>query len=315
MNRVTPLDPTDRQAGFSRFCTYQKERFPIFGHGPLILSFSFCAVSLSSLLRGNRSVPPLTELAVAFVTSFIFFLQLRIADEFKDFEEDSKYRPYRPVPRGLVSLRELAVIFALGCGAQALLAVWLHPRLIIILAVVWIYLAAMSKEFFVAEWLRRRPVTYMVTHMAILPLVDLYATSTDWLSTIGRPPHGLIWFLVASFFNGMVIEIGRKIRSPQDEETGVQTYSVVWGRRGAVLAWLAAMTLTLTFATLAARAIHFAWFVTPSLGLALAIAIVIGVSYLRSPLPGVGKRFELASGLWTLLLYLSLGLAPLFLGN
>ena len=43
-------------------------------------------------------------------------LQLRLADEFKDFEEDSRYRPYRPVPRGLVSLRDLAWVWA-GCIA------------------------------------------------------------------------------------------------------------------------------------------------------------------------------------------------------
>jgi len=35
----------------------------------------------------------------------------------------------------------------------------------------------MSKEFFVADWLRRRPVLYMLSHMVIMPLVDLYATS------------------------------------------------------------------------------------------------------------------------------------------
>ena len=40
-------------------------------------------------------------------TSPVFFLQLRIADEFKDFAEDSRFRPYRPVPRGLVTLTEL----------------------------------------------------------------------------------------------------------------------------------------------------------------------------------------------------------------
>ena len=47
----------------------------------------------------------------------LFFLQLRIADEFKDYEDDARYRPYRPVPRGLVSLRELAWV---GVGAAAI---------------------------------------------------------------------------------------------------------------------------------------------------------------------------------------------------
>ena len=35
-----------------------------------------------------------------FVVAFLQFLMVRIIDEFKDYEEDKKYRPYRPVPRG-----------------------------------------------------------------------------------------------------------------------------------------------------------------------------------------------------------------------
>ncbi len=40
------------------------------------------------------------------------------------------------------------------------------------------------------------------------------------------------------------VEVGRKLRSPADEETGVETYSALWGRFRAIAAWLAAMTVT-----------------------------------------------------------------------
>jgi 4-hydroxybenzoate polyprenyltransferase len=43
--------------------------------------------------------------------------------------------------------------------------------------------------------------------------------------------NGFFW---VSFFNGTVLEIGRKIRAPQDEEAGVETYSFLWGRGGAL---------------------------------------------------------------------------------
>ena len=90
-----------------RWWVYQRERFPVLAHGPLILAFSSSALSFSALLRGAREWPRPAALVAAFVTCLLFFLQLRIADEFKDFEEDSRWRPYRPVPRGLVTLREL----------------------------------------------------------------------------------------------------------------------------------------------------------------------------------------------------------------
>ncbi len=118
----------------------------------------------------------------------MFFLQLRIADEFKDFEEDSRFRPYRPVPRGLVKLRELGWLFVLGAGVQLALALWLAPRMALLLLLPWGYLAGMSKEFGCRDWLKARPVTYLWTHMLIMPLVDFYATGCDWLASGASPP-------------------------------------------------------------------------------------------------------------------------------
>ena len=103
----------------NRWWVYQRERFPVVAHGVLIAAFSFSAVSFSRLLRGDVTLPSPATAATAFVTAFLFFLQLRLADEFKDFEEDSRYRPYRPVPRGLVTLRELGVLWALTAAVHS----------------------------------------------------------------------------------------------------------------------------------------------------------------------------------------------------
>ena len=60
-----------------------------------------------------------------------------------------------------------------------------------------------------------------------------------------------------SFCNGVVIEIGRKLRAPADEEAGVQTYTLLWGRTLAVGAWWLALAGTAAAAILAAGAIRF----------------------------------------------------------
>lgn len=305
-----PVAGNDRVPFARRWWIYQRERFPIVGHGVLIAAFSFCAVSLSAMLRGAAGLPSWRAMLVAFVTSFIFFLQLRIADEFKDLEEDTRYRPYRPVPRGLVTLRELAGLFAIGAGVQLGLALWLDVRLVGLLAVTWAYLALMSKEFFVGDWLRSRPVVYMVSHMVIMPLVDLYATGADWLAAGDRAPAVLIWFLLASYFNGLVIEMGRKIRSPADEETGVDTYSRIWGRGVAVGAWWAAIGATLALAIVVAHRLGMTWTIGATLGAFAAGAVVIAVIFLRNPASGRGKWIETYAGLWTIALYLGLGLLP-----
>jgi 4-hydroxybenzoate polyprenyltransferase len=294
----------------NRWWTYQRERFPLHQHGPLIIAFSFSAVSYSSLARGASGLPAWSSVAVAFITSLVFFLQLRIADEQKDADEDARYRPYRPVPRGLVRLRELAWIGVAGAALQLAFAFWLKLPLALWLALVWIYFALMSKEFFARDWLKARPFTYMWSHMFIMPLIDFYATATDWAVTRGRPPDGLWWFLIVSFFNGMVIEIGRKLRAPGDEEHGVQTYTVVWGRQKAIGAWLAAMVLTLGCAVIAARRIAFIWPVTLALGAMLLLAAWSGARFLREPVTRRAKWLETVSGLWTLLLYVVLGPVP-----
>ena len=164
----------------NRWWIYQRERFPVFAHGPLIAAFSLSAVCCSSLLRGDFRLPSSLSLLVAFGTALLFFLQLRIADEFKDFEEDARHRPYRPVPRGLVSLQELGIVGVLSAVVQLGLAWMLRPELALLLVFVWFYLALMSKEFFVGSWMKSRPLFYMISHMAIVPLIDLYATACDW---------------------------------------------------------------------------------------------------------------------------------------
>jgi 4-hydroxybenzoate polyprenyltransferase len=148
--------------------------------------------------------------------------------------------------------------------------------------------------------------------MLIMPIIDFFATACDWLPAKSSPPHGLEWFVAASFFNGMVIEIGRKIRSPADEENGVQTYTRDWGVRGACMGFVIVLVLaaaTAWFASSAAR-IPNGLLIVPMITLAIASLLISGFS--RRLSPGFGKRFEILSGAWTLALYLWLGSAILF---
>lgn len=285
-----------------RWWTYQKERFPFVANGILVAAFSSCALLYSSFLTQGPG-PEAKMFLVAFVTCFLFFLQLRIADEFKDAEEDAQYRPYRAVPRGLVSLKELGWVFILGAVIQLSLSISLSLPLAIILIITWSYLALMSVEFFCRDWLKARPITYLWTHMLIMPLVDLFATAAYWGPATGTPPSGLFWFLAASFTNGLIIELGRKIRFKEDEEEGVPTYSKLWGISTASLVWISCLFATAIFATLAASLIG-THVITSLILLSLAVVFTL----VRKP----GKRMEILSALWTLTLYLTLGIMPLF---
>jgi 4-hydroxybenzoate polyprenyltransferase len=296
----------------NRWIVYQRERFPLAAHAPLVAAFSASAVCFSSLARGHAAVPPLSSLVVAFVTSLLFFLQLRVADEMKDAEEDAKYRPYRPVPRGLVTLGELRTVGIVAAAIQFGLALWLDPALLWLLVLPWTWLLLMTREFFVAEWLKAHPIFYMTSHMVVLPLIDLYATACDWrVAGESVAPTGLMWFLAVSYLNGIVVEIGRKTRAPMDEERGVETYSALWGARRAAHVWLLAVFMTATAAWVASTRIgteHSA--VVMLAALVIACGVVVR-RFAHDASRGAGKSIELMAGVWTLVMYLGLGAAPL----
>lgn len=294
-----------------RWWVYQRERFPLAAHGPLIFAFSLSAMSYSALLRGETRLQPVA-IVVAFITALLFFLQLRIADEFKDAEDDARWRPYRPVPRGLVSLGELARV---GVGAAAIQlagSLLVDPRLVLWLFFAWSYLALMSREFFIHGWLRRHPVFYMLSHMVILPVFDIYATACEWLPAGSALHSGLGWFLAASYLNGIVIETGRKIRQPADEEAGVETYTALWGAGRALVFWLSAMFLTAICAWRGSLLTGFTLPMVLLLAPLLLWAASTARNFYRQPESVGGKRIELISGVWTLVMYLSLGALPLF---
>jgi 4-hydroxybenzoate polyprenyltransferase len=305
----------------SRWWIYQRERFPLVGHGILVLAFSAAAVGYSASLRSATSgafeAPRPASFVVAFVVCLLFFLQLRIADEWKDAEEDARFRPERPVPRGLVTLRELAVVGVIAGVVQLVAALLLEPRLLAILAIAWLYFALMSREFFVADLLRPRHALYLVSHMFVLPIVDCFATACDWMvhrSDAAEPSAfalGLAWFLAASYCNGVVVEIGRKLRAPSDEREGVNTYTSVWGRPRAIAAWCGALLASAMLGLGALGSIGAIQLGAPILCGGAVAATAIAVRFARSPTTRGARTMEHVAGLWTVLFAVAVGLAPL----
>ncbi|MBK8839008.1 MAG: UbiA family prenyltransferase [Hyphomonadaceae bacterium] len=296
-----------------RLWEYQAERFPVFKHGALIAAFGASAVCLSALLRG--AAPSGLAIVVAVLVLLGFFFQLRVADEHKDNEDDTKYRPERPVPRGLVTLKELRVAAFAVAAAQIGLTVLLDWTLIVLLLAVWGWLTIMTKEFFVPEWLKKRPLVYMISHMAIMPLIDLYATACDWWPA-GYALHqgfGLTLgaFLLLSLVNGSAIEIARKCWAPEQEREGVETYSRLWrpGRAGVAVLCVVLAGLALA-AFINVRSGAGVWFLA---GLLLVSAWTVwrAIDYAGTPTPKTAKALETGSGVFVLCNYLLLGVLPL----
>ena len=296
---------------YRRLWIYQRERFPIFGYVPMVCAFALSAFSYSGICRGEALKFAPAVLGIGCFTAFVLFLLLRLFDEFKDAEDDAKYRPYRAVPRGVVSLRELRAGIVLAIAAAGLLNGLFLPRMLPLLLVALAYILVMWREFFVPEWLRRHPVAYMLTHMMILPVSDFYTSGLDWHLAQARIPSGMVMFLAMTFCNGMVIEIGRKIRPKEEEETGVTTYSALWGARLATMIWLALLTATLALAMCCCRRGAYLLPALPLLLIAYAACSTPALVFLRKGL--WHHKIETAAGIWTIAMYLIVGVYPLLL--
>lgn len=302
MSQTKDIQPT---SFLGRFWIYQKERFPIFQHGLMIAVFSFSAISYARLSIGKTGfIDWGIYLAVVFMT-FTMFLMLRIFDEFKDAEEDKKHRSHLPVPRGLVKLSELKVVGIVVIILQIIIQLIFFPSMLWLYAIVMIYMCLMAVEFFIPEWLVAHQFWYVVSHMMIIPLVDIYASGSDWFLNGESAPHTLMWFFAVSFMNGIVLEFGRKIKTPENEE--VNTYSSKLGMKKATLYFLLSLFTTWILAMVATYHASYGKGTYLVLAFFLLLCSLPAIMFLKKKTAKNAKGIEIASGIWTIAMYLVLG--------
>ncbi len=295
------------EAGLSiwqRGWRYQRERFPLLIHGPLIAVMAFGALGHAAATA--EAPVDLYRYLLCWLGLLAFFLLLRISDEFKDYVTDCAHRPYRPVPRGLVSLRALGVVAIGALVLQVLLVPLTGAHLLWPLLAAWAWLGLMTREFGVPAWLEARPVLYLFSHMLIMPLLILYA-----LAFFGPVALDQAWpMLPLAFGVGLCLELGRKIRRPADEEPGVDTWSALWGARRAALIWGLAVAFTLFWLTWTLWQLQQPMLAVIAVAMILLLAVALLVVHARNPDSRAVKGFEGLSALLILLSYSAVGATP-----
>ena len=317
------------------FKIYLNERFPLGKNSFFVLIFTLSGYIYTSLLYNSKIMYLFTngvkigifqyKIIALFIIIFMFFLQLRITDEFKDYEEDLKYRAYRPVQRGIISLKTLGKIGIATVIIQIMLAHVINPEIIYFMIFVWIYMFLMAKEFFIKKWLTKRILIYALSHVVIMVFITLVIVeATQYIVPknifdvfiLQRYRHNIDFALIPLFalnyLNGIVLEIGRKTRRADEEEHGVQTYSKLWGRKKAVvvLSLLFVIEYFLVILGLAHTYKEYFLFGGLTLLVILIVSIYFMVKFLKKNLSG--KIVETVSGLWIIFSSMSLGLLPHF---
>ena len=315
------------------FKIYLNERFPLGKNSFFVLIFTLSGYIYTSLLYNSKIMYLFTngvkigifqyKIIALFIIIFMFFFQLRITDEFKDYEEDLKYRAYRPVQRGIISLKTLGKIGIATVIIQIMLAHVIDPEIIYFMIFVWIYMFLMAKEFFIKKWLTKRILIYALSHVVIMVFITLVIVeATQYIVPknifdvfiLQRYRHNIYFALIPLFalnyLNGIVLEIGRKTRRADEEEHGVQTYSKLWGRKKAVvvLSLLFVIEYLLVILGLAHTHEKYFFFGGLTLLIILIVSIYFMVKFLKKDLSG--KVVETVSGLWIIFSSMCMGLLP-----
>ena len=316
------------------FKIYLNERFPLGKNSIFVLIFTLSGYIYTGLLYNSKiinqifskeiKVPmPWHKIVALFIIIFMFFLQLRITDEFKDYEEDLKYRAYRPVQRGVISLKTLRKIGIATVIIQIMLAHVIDPEIIYFMIFVWIYMFLMAKEFFIKKWLTKRILIYALSHVVIMVFITLVIVEAtqyivpknifdvfilQWYKH--NIDFALIPLFALNYLNGIVLEIGRKTRRADEEEHGVQTYSKLWGRKKAVvvLSLLFVIEYFLVILGLAHTYEKYFFFGGLTLLIIFIVSIYFMVKFLKKDLSG--KIVETVSGLWIIFSSICMGLLP-----
>ncbi len=294
-----------------RFYIYQKERFPFVGYIFLVGAFSFSAVSFSRMCRGVEGFIDLQPFLICVFNTVTLFFLVRIFDEFKDQEDDRLYRKYLPVPRGIISLKELKYVGLSVFILQVTINTIFYPQMLILYFFVILYLLLMGTEFFVADWLKKHQFWYVTSHMFIIPFIDIFASGFDWRLNDLEPPQGLLIFFCISYLNGIVLEIGRKIKTAESEEEGVLSYTKLMGIKKAPAFWILILFITMLFAFAGAWYAELANLTYIVFLFLFLICSVPAFLFIKTATKRSAKYIEYFSGLWTFGMYLALGGIPM----
>jgi len=238
---------------------YLAEMYPLPSRLALAALTYFGVVSFLGRIHG---VSKFTSPYFAFVgIASLFFLMLiiRLMDELKDKEIDRALFPHRPLPSGRIFEADIAAtIVVVSC-------IYLLTNLIA--GSFWIaffilgYACLMFKHFFIPELLRKNLLLTVATHNPLVALMLLYVLAL-FFSVAPVPLERIDWqsillLILMNWATVLAWEIARKIRC-QEEESAYVTYSLIFGRRGAVLVALGIQTVTFFIG------LYFAWMLSLS---------------------------------------------------
>ncbi len=283
---------------------FTKERFEPASHLTMIVVFI-----AAHILVAKASVP-LVASSMNFITLLIgviaFYFKLRLYDEVKDYELDVVINKTRPLPRGLLThkdmYRGMAVCIAIELVCFSLMGLESFASIVIAI----LYSLLMYKEFFIAEKIRPYLTTYALVHTIVTTLLSFaifsFLTKLTILEVIGT--RSFLSFAMANWLLFNIFEFGRKTFSSSEERQSVDTYSSLFGRTGAVILVASQAVITYYLATTLNGVNNTILFW--GLGSLLILLAFLSLHYIVADSTKTAKRFRLFSSVYIIVYYLIL---------
>lgn len=293
-----------------RFVSYLNERFPPIANVLLILTYyssnQFLAIALT---RPGRVMHYDRWSFLGMLMLVSFFFHIRVFDEHKDYDEDCRHYPHRVLQRGLVTLRHLKIAAALAIAMQIAIVIARGVEATVAWAIAFGFTLLMLREFFAGEFLKRRFLLYATSHMLIMPLLSLLVFS---FATERWPWEAPAWFWVyacVGFFVTFNWEVSRKIRAPEQEIDGVDSYTKIFGTYGAAYLVLGIRAIDTALVALVGHHLRVASWFYLALAALYAVCLFGFFQYRFRPTPRHAKMMEVYAGMYMIVFDLLVALA------
>lgn len=278
-----------------RLLSYTKERFPLIPIMIFVILLTSGYIGFLSHYFGGEYTWSSSKLWITMISVFLFMLQLRMADEIKDFEKDKIAYPERILSKGLVDLKIIQIIL-IGTGfIEFVLSYYLGIQSLFMMFVLQFWAFLMFKEFGAKKILESSTALYLFSHQLILPPLALYSAAA--FINFGEIKFNSS-FLASLLFLSLpytIYEIARKTWSPDREHALADSYTKFWGIDRTIIVQMVLATsilflmiiIPIQFSTLYRFSAY---------GISLVLAVILSM-FKKNPVRKMSKLVELGGSL------------------
>jgi 4-hydroxybenzoate polyprenyltransferase len=210
-----------------------QERFSPLAYLPMILLFAIVNAMYAVVYTGTPWL--WGKFLVTLLIVLSFFFRMRLFDEIKDLQTDLNLNPHRPLPRGLLQIKQVKKMIVHLIVFEVIfsfLVLGIYAGLQILFAIT--YSLLMYREFFIGDFLRPKLTAYAVSHTFVVMLLALFiwvGMLNQWTPVLNSET-GIFLIMNWCFFN--LFEFARKSFAANEERPLVASYTHNFGIFGAV---------------------------------------------------------------------------------